>query len=107
MFTKNELKVFGNRLSDSKQRAKKKKWDHSLTKDDIGQMYLQSGGRCPYTKMDFILEAKNPHNISVDRIDSSKGYVKENCMLVSTWANKAKTDLPRETFIELCKKVAA
>jgi len=105
MFTKEELKIIGNRLSDSKTRAKKKGWEHTLTKEDICQMYLQSGGKCPYTNLDFVLKLNSHLNISVDRIDSSKGYTRENTMIISTWANKAKSNLSRNQFIELCRKV--
>lgn len=44
---------------------------------------------------------------SLDRIDSSKGYVPGNVQWVYTKINSMKSDLPQEEFIELCKLVAA
>ena len=104
---KEELKFIGKRVSDSKSRAKKKNIPHDVTKDDVAQMYMQSGGRCPYIKVPFILEKGNRYNISLDRIDSSKGYTKDNIMIICDWANKAKGTCTPAEFLELCERVAS
>lgn len=44
-------------------------------------------------------------NISIDRIDSSKGYTKGNVQLVCCALNVAKSNWPQDDFIELCRKV--
>ncbi len=43
---------------------------------------------------------------SLDRIDSTLGYTKDNIQWVHKDINKIKTDLDQNYFIELCKKVA-
>ena len=43
---------------------------------------------------------------SLDRIDSSKGYVKGNVQWVHKDINKMKTDFEQSIFIKLCKSVA-
>lgn len=43
------------------------------------------------------------YNISVDRIDSSKGYTKDNVQLVCDIVNRMKLDLNMSKFVELCK----
>lgn len=48
----------------------------------------------------------NKYNISVDRIDSSKGYTKDNIQLICGMVNIIKYKLPQEKFIELCKKIS-
>ena len=46
------------------------------------------------------------YNISIDRIDSSKGYTKDNIQLVCASLNNMKMDLKNKHFIQLCKLVA-
>ena len=43
---------------------------------------------------------------SLDRIDSSKGYTKDNVQWVHKDINYIKRDLSDSEFITLCKKVA-
>lgn len=44
-------------------------------------------------------------NISIDRIDSNKGYVPGNIQLVCAIVNCMKSDYTQEEFIDFCKKV--
>jgi hypothetical protein len=46
------------------------------------------------------------YNISIDRIDSNKDYLKNNIQLVCATLNQLKTDLKNEHFKQLCKLVA-
>ena len=48
----------------------------------------------------------NKQNLSIDRIDSFKGYEKDNIQLVDKRINMMKGSLSNEEFIELCTKVA-
>ena len=43
---------------------------------------------------------------SPDRIDSNKGYTKENIQFVHKDINRMKNKFPQDYFIEMCKKVA-
>jgi hypothetical protein len=47
----------------------------------------------------------NPNSCTIDRIDSSKGYVKGNIQLVLWKVNCIKRDLKDDEFIEICKQV--
>lgn len=44
-------------------------------------------------------------NLSLDRIDSSKGYIEGNVQWVSKTVNLSKQSLTNKDYIELCKKV--
>ena len=48
----------------------------------------------------------NPKSCTIDRIDSSKGYVKGNIQLVTWKANCLKQNEDNSDFIEFCKDVA-
>ena len=44
---------------------------------------------------------------SVDRIDSSGGYVESNVQWVHKDVNKMKMDIPQNQFIEYCKIISS
>ena len=46
-----------------------------------------------------------PFSLSIDRIDSSKGYTKANVQFVINWVNWSKSNLSSDDFINLCRKV--
>ena len=98
--------MISKRLSDSKSRAKSKNIEHNIDRDFIRILLKQSRGRCPVLGKKFVFEAKNPLNMSIDRIDNSLGYTRDNVWIVSTWANRAKNTLSEEVFKEYCKCVA-
>ena len=48
----------------------------------------------------------NPYSCTIDRIDSTKGYVEGNIQLITWKANCLKQHLDNEEFIDFCKDVA-
>lgn len=93
------------------RRSKKLKFH--ISKDDIFQLNDMQKGCCALTgiKMTYLKNnGKGPgkcnfHNISIDRIDSNKGYSKDNIQLVCAIINIIKSDLSDERFISLCKTI--
>jgi len=77
-----------------------------ISLDDLVKIYENQNGKCALTGWDMtmILGNGNVHtNASIDRIDSSKGYVIDNIQFVCRIVNTAKSDLSQEDFINLCK----
>lgn len=69
---------------------------------------MLQGGKCAITGIPMKFYEKNRNHrdaASVDRIDSSKGYSKDNIHLVISSINIMKMDLPLDVFIELCTLV--
>lgn len=70
-----------------------------MTLDDI-----QIPDKCPYLgykiELDREKNKRTRYGPSVDRIDSSKGYVKGNIEVTSYQANKMKNDATREELID-------
>lgn len=81
-----------------------------FTIDDAWEKFVEQDGRCAFTGIPLIFESKcnRPDGTaSLDRIDSSKGYTKDNVQWVHKDINYIKRDLSDADFIALCKKVAA
>lgn len=85
-------------LESSKGRAKKKNLEHTITIDDI-----QIPEICPVLGIPLKIGVGLPtdNSPSLDRIDNSKGYTKENIIVVSHRANTLK----RNATIEELEKV--
>lgn len=88
----------GYLLSTTKYRAKKYGIEFSLTRDDI-----VIPDKCPilgiplfFVESDNSKKSKNPNSPSIDRIDSSKGYVAGNVRIISWRANFLKNDATAE-----------
>ena len=52
-----------------------------------------------------IRKGRIPTNVSIDRIDSTKGYTKNNIHLVCMAVNQMKSDLTIEELIYFCKNI--
>lgn len=87
-------------LNNSKQRAKATGLEHNLTIDDIVIPDV-----CPVLGIKLETgDRKEHYNApSIDRIDNTKGYIKENVVIVSTRANLLKKDATIDELIKIAK----
>lgn len=72
------------------------------------QVYEQQDGRCALTGVEMTYLAGKGRvntNISIDRIDSSRGYIRGNVQLVCDIANRMKQDLPHEELKVWCQRI--
>jgi hypothetical protein len=78
-------------LNASKQRAKEKNREHDLTKQDLIDLFPKDGC-CPIFgfKLEWNGGGFRETSPSVDRIDSTKGYTKDNVQIISWKANRIK-----------------
>ena len=62
---------------------------------------------CPIMneKLEWIPYGFHPYSPSIDRIDSTKGYTKDNIQVISSIANRMKWNATREQLITFCKGV--
>lgn len=70
--------------------------------EDIWELFLNQNRKCALTGMTLCMQ----ETASLDRIDSKKGYIKNNIQWVHKDINYIKMDLDEKRFIELCKMVA-
>jgi hypothetical protein len=87
-------------LNNSKQRAKAKDIEHTLTFDDI-----IIPDYCPVLGIKLETGDRKEHwnAPSIDRIDNTKGYHKDNILIMSTRANMIKKDATLEELIKIGK----
>lgn len=85
-------------LSNAKQRAKKANIEFAITKDDIN-----IPDTCPVFGFPLKREERETwmYAPSIDRIDNTKGYIKENIIIVSRRANILKKDATIEELRKL------
>jgi hypothetical protein len=95
-------------LGNAKRRAKLKGLDYDLDLQWLLNLYQIQNGSCVLTGLPFSFEFNKefkrqfmPFSPSLDRIDSSKGYTKENTRLVCTAINIAMNHYGEKTFAEV------
>lgn len=94
----------GSIFHAAKRRAKKKELCFSISIEDLFSLYEAQEGKCSVTGMSFVFEAppkdwkNHPYSLSLDRIDASKGYEKENLRFVLTAVNLAFSEWGDQVF---------
>lgn len=76
--------------------------------EDLWELFQEQEGRCYYTGDSLTLSTRNNKGgmtASLDRLDSSKGYIKGNLVWCHKDVNIMKMDKSEEQFYELCQKV--
>lgn len=89
-------------IKDCKARAKHKGIAFNITFND-----LKIPEKCPLLGITLCTSNSivSPNSPTIDRIDSTKGYVKENVWIISHKANTAKSNLTLEELIYLTKNL--
>lgn len=98
-------------LREFLRRAKNRGWLYSITLQDLLDLWESQNGMCVYSGVNLVKPQNHKSNnlvylASLDRIDSSKGYVVGNIQFVSAAANYAKNSMTHDNMLEFCKAVA-
>ncbi len=59
----------------------------TLTLDDLIRLYEKQNGLCAISNLQMDFKSGSLYSISIDRIDNSIGYDKDNIQLTCRWAN--------------------
>ena len=74
--------------------------------DYLDNLWISQEGKCFYTKEKlWFARSKINGNASLDRIDSSLGYIEGNVKFVHKDVNIMKWDFSEERFLEVCEKI--
>lgn len=87
-----------------------KEWKHNATRRnipwDLTLNYLETFPQvCFYSGNDLTFESHCPNTISLDRIDSNKGYVIGNVVFCCSIVNYMKQRYSSIDFVDMCEKV--
>ena len=98
---------FKFRVQDMKKRANKNGLDFDLDENYLQYLWKECCGVCKMTGVKMLkkTEINNPYSMSVDRLDSDKGYVKDNVRLVSRWYNVSRNKWGDKFTFEMCQRV--
>jgi hypothetical protein len=92
--------------------AKRRRLALEITKWDLDELYVHQGGLCSLSGVPISLPLssldcrKCNYTASLDRIDSSKGYIKGNIQWVHKHVNKMKMDFAQDYFVDFCCMIA-
>lgn len=100
--------IIGNYFSQIKYNAKIRNLEFNITIEYIWSLFILQNGLCKLSgqKLFFGSKAYQNNTASLDRIDSSRGYIEGNVQWLHKDVNKMKFDKSDEKFIELCKLIA-
>jgi hypothetical protein len=98
--------VLKSRLRGATERGEKFDREVSVGVADLVAQWEQQKGLCYYSKIPMALYHDNEKVVSLDRIDSSKGYVKNNIVLCCHRVNSMKSNLTLEEFKFWCTAVS-
>lgn len=85
--------------------AKDRNFEFNITIEYIWNLFLTQSRRCALSNMVLVFGYKQDATASLDRIDSSKGYVVGNVQWVHKDVNRMKWAFDEDYFIYLCKQI--
>jgi hypothetical protein len=100
--------ISGQYFSTIRKNARTRNIEFAVSVDDLQNLLDNQKFKCSLTNIDLIMELQDSklNTASLDRIDSSKGYIISNLHWVHKDVNKMKMDLPLKRFIEMCKLIS-
>ena len=84
----------------------KRRIEFNITLEDIKTLWSNQNGLCIYTKLPLSPKGYQLNTISLDRIDSSKGYIVGNIQLVCSAINRMKSTYSEIEFVYFCNLVS-
>ena len=107
-FWKGNGEISGTFWYHKKKSALKRHIEFDLSMEDGWNLFLEQNRKCALTGIILTFQKKSSEfdgTASLDRIDSTKGYIKGNVQWVHKDVNLMKHQLTQENFVELCQKV--
>lgn len=84
------------------------KHELNLDLDFLKELYNKQNGKCALSNIELQIgyNRKNPYTLSIDRIDSDKGYTKDNVQLVIAAINTFKANYNVKDIFDITLKFA-
>ena len=94
------------RFLGARDRAIKQKIPFDITLEYVQELWDKQKGNCNLSGIPMTFELKTgriPTNVSIDKIDKDKGYIKGNIQLVCMACNQIKSDMSELEMYQFCK----
>jgi len=101
--------VSGSYVRRLKQSADNRELIFKITAEDIYNLWIEQDKKCALSGIDIFFcsnQDKSIQTASVDRIDNSKGYTKDNIQIIHKRLNRVKSVLNNDEFVFWCHLVA-
>jgi hypothetical protein len=95
----------GSYISNIKRSAKNRNIEYNITPKELWEQYERQNKVCALSGVPLTMTRKYDGNASLDRIDSSKGYVAGNIQWVDKRINIMKNNMSDAELIDWCKKI--
>lgn len=93
-------------LNNAKESSRTKRREINISLKNLVALWEKQKGRCFYSGIQMTFDGVDKYRtVSLDRIDSSKGYVGDNIVLCCAIVNVMKNNLPVESFVALCENI--
>jgi hypothetical protein len=107
--SENELIVTCRRiLRDSRKSARRKHLAIDIDLNFLLFLWEKQRGKCSYTSKEMILnknKKSSPESASLDRINSGKGYVKDNVEFICLFVNLGKKEFHKEEIVNFLANI--
>ena len=92
--------------------ARRRNLEVDVSIEDAWKLFIKQNRKCALSGLDIVMEKSysthhSTHTASLDRIDSSKGYTKDNIQWVHKRINLMKSNMSDTEFVETCKLVSS
>lgn len=101
-------KLLQSRFLGARDRSKRQNLDFDITKEFLNELWVKQEGKCALSGIPMTYKHCNgriPTNISIDQINSKKGYTKDNIQLVCMAVNQMKSDLDINELYNFCTAI--
>lgn len=96
----------GRYLSIIRNRSMGKGYEYDVNKEYLWKLFQSQNGKCALTGLEIHFSVKgSDQTASLDRIDSSKGYIKGNVQWVHKDVNNIKQDYTMTELVDYCKMI--
>ncbi len=99
--------ISGSAFGKIKNIAKRRNIEFDITIDYVWDLFVKQKGKCALSGVDICFSNSDliTKTASLDRIDSTKGYVFKNVQWVHKEVNFMKQQLDQDVFIDFCNKI--
>lgn len=96
--------------TNAEKRAREKGFDFDVTPDYLRRVLANQDGRCYFFKVPLHIDgsaADSLYQVSLDRLDNARGYVRGNVALTCVAANLSRNKFTAEEFAQFCAALPA